>query len=114
MSAYCFRVAHGHPSCLDARLVPLCGDCSFTFTIVVNRLASNIAMAAFGERAFNLGRFAGMYEADDWHRPQPWLPGRGLSADHECKDCGAPLRTDDAAQGFRTCDRCAAERRAMR
>lgn len=32
----------------------------------------------------------------------------------ECIDCGEAMRVEDRKQGFRTCERCAAERRASR
>lgn len=55
MSAYCFRVGCGLPSCLEARLHPLCGDCRFTFSIVMDRLAHNLAIGAALCRSYDLG-----------------------------------------------------------
>lgn len=77
-------------------------------------LSKNLRDVAVGERCFDLGRYHGAWLEDAYPDPQPWSPGRGLSADHECQDCGAPLRTDDAAEGFRTCEQCAAQRRETR
>lgn len=81
-------------------------------------LSHNLATVAFGERCFGLGRSAGL---DEGYRnaggdggPWPWYPGEQTSADHECQDCGSPLKSTDAEQGMRTCEGCAEERRESR
>lgn len=77
-------------------------------------LAKNLAAVAFGERCFELGSEHGSWREDPYPDWEPWKPGTGHSADHECKDCGVPMLTDDVSQGFKTCEQCAAERRAAR
>lgn len=77
-------------------------------------LAHNLAIVAFGCRVFDLGADYGAWHQQRDCTPEPWEPGTGHSADHECIDCGAPMLTSDVEQWFRTCERCAAERRAAR
>lgn len=89
-------------------------NCRVAAQYRLDALGSCLRDVALIDRGFNLGRFAGLYDADSWHRPRPWEPGHGLSADHDCTDCGAPMLTSDAAQGYRTCNSCAADRRDAR
>lgn len=95
-----------------------CADCGGTGDYAVDlsalaTLAHNLAVAAFGERMFRLGEAANEHD-NVGYAGEPWRPGTGHSADHECIDCGAPMLSDDVARGLRTCEGCAAERREAR